>query len=102
MDRTTNRPNDEAWGPWVVHDGRGCPLPTGTIVEVVIEDRFGFAMREIGCVSGDVRSSWNWRFYPKLKRIIRYRQRKPGGMALLTQALETREAPAPRQRVSAD
>lgn len=23
------------WGPWVAHDGSGCPLPEGTYVEVI-------------------------------------------------------------------
>lgn len=21
------------WGPWIEHDGKGCPLPIGTVVE---------------------------------------------------------------------
>ena len=27
--------NDEIqWGPWIDHDGHGCPLPIGTVVRV--------------------------------------------------------------------
>ena len=85
----------EFWGPWVLHDGKGCPVPVGTIVEVVSEDRFGFAMRSISTVSGGSYSSWNWEHYPKLKRIIRYREKKPKGLQILEQNLVVKDVPAP-------
>lgn len=65
------------WGPWIRHNGRGCPLPAGTLVEVVCEDCFGFAMRLVDRVSGDSDSSWDWRNHPRLKRITRYRVQAP-------------------------
>lgn len=83
----------DVWGPWVVHDGKGCPVPTGTIVEVVFEDRFGFAMRSLSTVSGDPHSSWDWRYYPELKRIIRYRQKKPKGLEMLRAQARALDAP---------
>lgn len=73
----------ETWGPWVMHDGRGCPVGAGTIVEVVYEDRFGYQNRQIGCTDGSSYSSWDWSFFPELKKIIRYRERKPKGLELL-------------------
>lgn len=81
------RDGDEGWGPWVIHDGKGCPLPAGVIVEVVSEDGFGFAKREVAVVQGGSYSSWNWQHYPELKRIIRYREKKPRGLALIEAAL---------------
>lgn len=90
---------DEEWGPWVVHDGKGCPLRPGTIVEVVYEDGFGFAMREVASVTGGSYSSWNWQHYPELKKIIRYRERKPKGLRMLEAQLRGAPAPQPRKRV---
>jgi hypothetical protein len=79
----------EAWSRWIVHDGKGCPLPGGTVVEIVSEDGFGFARREMATVSGESYSSWNWKYYPELKRIIRYRALRPRGLRMLQESLET-------------
>ena len=68
---------NSVWGPWIVHHGNGCPLPAGTIVEVVFEDRFGYKNKSIGCTDGSGYSSWDWSYYPELKKIIRYREKKP-------------------------
>lgn len=73
----------EVWGPWVQHDGGGCPLPAGTIVEVFCEDRFGFVRSHVGQVDGDSYSSWDWSHFPELKKILRYREKKPKGLTLL-------------------
>ena len=92
----------EAWGPWILHDGKGCPVRPGTIVEVVCEDRFGFAMRQVTTVKGGSYSSWDWTHYPELKRIIRYREKKPRGLSMLEGRVAELDAPAPRKRVGAD
>lgn len=84
----------EVWGPWVQHDGGGCPLAVGTIVEVVCEDRFGFLQSSIGRIDGDGYSSWDWAHFPELKKILRYREKKPKGLALLQDI--AREVKAPK------
>lgn len=86
--------NDE-WGPWIEHDGRGCPLPAGTIVEVVCEDRFGYRRHEVGRTDGETYSSWDWSFFPELQKIVRYRSKKPRGLQILRAVLDTLEAPKP-------
>lgn len=93
--------NGEAWGPWVVHDGRGCPVAAGTIVEVVCRDGFGFDQRVMGCASGGEESSWDWSHYPRLKKIIRYRVKRPRGMAMLIEAMDTLPVKAPEKPVDA-
>ena len=84
-----------------MHDGKGCPLQAGTIVEVVCEDGFGFTMRQVAQVDGGRYSSWDWSHYPELKRILRYRERKPRGLSLLEGQLETLDTPAGRTPVAA-
>ncbi|MBB96652.1 MAG: hypothetical protein CML68_18890 [Rhodobacteraceae bacterium] len=77
-----------------MHDGKGCPLQAGTIVEVVCEDGFGFTMRQVAQVDGGRYSSWDWSHYPELKRILRYRVRKPKGLSLLEDRLAEIRTPA--------
>ena len=85
--------NGAFWGPWVQHDGIGCPVRPGTIVEAVSEDRFGYTMRHVATVEGGAYSSWDWSFYPELKRILRYREKKPRGIGILEERLVTKDEP---------
>jgi hypothetical protein len=91
--------NGEEWGPWILHDGKGCPLQVGTIAEVVCEDRFGFTMRQVSLVCGGEYSSWNWTYFPELKRIIRYREKKPKGLQMLEGFLATKDTPKQRNLI---
>ncbi|MBY6048728.1 hypothetical protein [Vannielia litorea] len=75
--------NGEEWGPWVLHDGKGCPLKAGVIVDVVAQDRFGYNMRTVTTVQGGAYSSWDWEYFPELKKVIRYREKKPKGLQML-------------------
>lgn len=88
--------NGEHWGPWVIHDGKGCPLAPGVIVDVVSQDRFGFTMRTVTTVTGGLFSSWDWGNYPELKKIIRYREKKPKGLQMLEEQI--REQSDPKQK----
>lgn len=89
-----------AWGPWVVHDGKGCPVPPGTIVEVVFEDRFGYQNRAIGTPDGDSYSSWNWEHFPELKKIVRYRKKNPKGLEMLREIIADLDIPSPKSPVT--
>lgn len=90
------------WGPWVRHDGKGCPLAPGTLVEVVCEDRFGFCMRQVSIVCGGSYSSWNWTHFPELKRITRYREQRPKSERIGEARKRSNDAPkAPGERVGA-
>ncbi|GGG63641.1 hypothetical protein GCM10011415_07630 [Salipiger pallidus] len=84
----------EDWSVWRLHDGKGCPLPPGTIAEVVSEDGFGYTARQVARVTGGGYSSWNWDHYPELKRITRYRVRKPRGLYLLEERMRDVKDPA--------
>lgn len=94
----------EEWGPWVVHDGTGCPLASGTIVEVRYQDAFGYKSNVVTTVTGGAFSSWNWEHYPELKKIVRYREKKPRGMSLLQGLLESLDSPvdAKKRRETSD
>lgn len=72
----------DEWGPWIEHDGKGCPC-VGMYVHVVFNmsnDFIGVAGVSplFNMTNG---GSWNWRagFDP----IIRYRIRKPRGLIIL-------------------
>ncbi|MEM9709334.1 MAG: hypothetical protein AAF871_11125 [Pseudomonadota bacterium] len=71
-------------------------------MEVVCEDRFGYQMSEIGCTDGDSYSSWDWSHFPELKKILRYREKRPKGMQMLREALEEIEDLTPSKPVKVD
>jgi hypothetical protein len=81
----------EDWGPWIEHDGKGCPLPVGTAYSAFDvwadghEEYFEAFAGERGGFSWD----WQWSLGspPGHKyaatRIVRYRVRKPRGLTIL-------------------
>ena len=93
MAETWTRDGGETWGPWISHDGTGCPLAAGVIVEVVFQDGFGLCFRQISQVEGGSYSSWNWEHFPVLKKILRYREKKPRGLSILEENLRELDAP---------
>lgn len=85
----------EEWGPWIEHDGKGCPC-VGAYVHLE-----AFGMGCFLCVAGeDCRangvdpsgpsSAWLWREgnHPVFQEVVRYRIRKPRGLAILESLLE--------------
>lgn len=94
--------SEQEWGPWIRHDGLGCPVKTGVVVEVVYEDAFGYRANSITTVTGGGYSSWNWEHFPELKRILRYRERRPKGLQLLDDILAELDEDAPADPVRTD
>ena len=84
----------DEWGPWVEHDGQGCPLERGQFVQSLTHGA--------GIVSGVCskpprhKSSWYWENAGKFAVILEYRVRKPNGFRVLEELLrrveETSEA----------
>lgn len=90
--------DEQEWGPWVIHDGLGCPLRSGTIVEVCFQDAFGYKSTVVTCVAGGEYSSWNWEHYPELKKIVRYREKKPKGLQMLRDLVANLDVPKETER----
>lgn len=89
------------WGPWIEHDGKGCPC-VGQYVHIVRRDgREAFAVAGSQCHAAGVLpnggpSAWLWAEWPGYQSdsvIIRYRIRRPKGMAILEQLLADLPAP---------
>ena len=101
----------EEWGPWTEHDGNGCPVKNGEMIHVIFddEDEFigvegweGISAHGYRCTTGP--QSWLWQDALELgcgdlARVIRYRIRKPRGMAILESILT--DLPMPTERVDA-
>ncbi|WP_243612946.1 hypothetical protein [Shimia aestuarii] len=94
---------DEEWGPWIEHDGRGIPVPVGTVVNV-LGSHGSDIMDIIRDTNADIPSgattAWHWSFWPaiylrKYEHVTRYRIRKPRGMQILEGLLEQIDAPKP-------
>ena len=85
------------WGPWIEHDGNGCPC-AGEFVSAIFEECFyeastGRVVKTIhtqvdGFIAGIKGGlSWDWSNWPLVSKIIRYRIRKPKGLLILEQVL---------------
>jgi hypothetical protein len=91
----------EHWGPWITHDGRGIPVPVGTIVHVVghrgSESVARCEIREED-VPRDLTTAWHWATWGqenirRHERVVRYRVRKPRGLVMLEGLLEALDQP---------
>src|SRR6056297_2909160 len=90
----------EEWGPWIEHDGKGCPC----VGMVVWDERKNAIKKWVGSTSpismpapnqaiyiAGGGGSWTWqRGY---NRIIRYRIRKPRALTQLRDMVENLPAP---------
>lgn len=95
---------DVEWGPWMVHDGKGCPLPLGTLVNVTWEARPGHIGTSTGQTGPNDAAHWEWSFWGKpdpnnptylVARIIRYRIRRPRAVDDLVRLAAEPYAPPP-------
>lgn len=68
----------EEWGPWIEHDGRGCPC-LGMYVRIEWPD--GEFLDGIAGSNGGY--SWDWSNSDWADPVIRYRIRKPRGLEAL-------------------
>lgn len=87
---------DQEWGPWIEHDQSGIPVPIGTLVHRVFDIPPDFGVAEgqaefVGIVTADERGSWSGSIFAS--QIIRYRIRKPRGMAILSDLVESLPEP---------
>lgn len=80
----------EEWGPWIEHDGRGCPC-LGQYVQVQNRDRKGTWEGIAGSEGG---LSWDWSNAFLFDPVIRYRIRKPRGLTILQDLIADLPQPA--------
>ncbi|MCA0204313.1 MAG: hypothetical protein LCH92_08225 [Proteobacteria bacterium] len=95
----------DEWGPWVKHDGKGLPVPVGTVV--MVEDVHSDGSREIFVVTAGLGGgfSWDWQWSVKLvpgfnkyaTRIIRYRIRRPKALREMIDRAESLPVVAPKR-----
>lgn len=81
--------SDDQWGPWIDHDGKGCPC-VGQYVHVVFE----YGLEIIAIAGSQTGNSWNWSNAPLWLPIIRYRVRKPRALIELIEMVENLPAPS--------
>lgn len=75
----------EEWGPWIEHDGKGCPCRGEYVQGKFDDDRpdaFGIAY---GVLNAE--SAWLWENAHRVAVLIRYRIRKPKGLTTLESLL---------------
>lgn len=85
---------DEECGPWIEHDGKGCPC-IGAVVQSV--ERSGLMETHIaGGIGNGQGRQWDWCAWRMLgghssRNIIRYRIRKPRGLTILEEIAQNPE-----------
>ena len=88
----------EEWGPWVEHDGKGCPLEKGTLGEACLRNGKIVVFRALcGSVIGGPNDpiagcAWEWGNKPirwRFYEVIRYRVRKPRALLDLIEMVES-------------
>ncbi len=91
--------SDEEWGPWIDHDGKGCPVK-GMFVHAVFIDGSEYIgiTRGLGgsWTYGDVDDVSTWsppnlsknKHFDKCRPIIKYRVKKPKGLTILEELLQ--------------
>lgn len=84
----------EEWGPWVEHDGKGCPC-AGKIVRV----KYGDGYLETGIAGSRGGQAWDWRLVNWENAVVCYRIRKPRALIELRDMIA--DLPAPTERVDA-
>lgn len=83
--------SDEEFGPWIAHDGKGCPCE-GQVVK--IELRGGMVIGPYIAGSRGAKelagnpSHDGWVHLPKSFDVVRYRIKKPRGLTLLEEILK--------------
>ena len=81
------------WGPWTEHDGKGCPVPLGSWVEVNV-----YPARCVIIGGGfriEFRVSTHNADWVGWKELVHYRIRKPRGLTILENLLADLPAPQP-------
>ena len=88
----------EEWGPWIEHDGKGCPC-VGEWVEVEFDDHRPNAEGRATSATGNPESGWVWANAIRVSVFTRYRIRKPKGLTMLERV--ARDVTAPIEQVDA-
>jgi cellulase/cellobiase CelA1 len=82
---------DAEWGPWVDHDGMGCPVQNGVLVNVC-----GYASNgQFEEYTEAAKSTWLGWVWSNGPRITRYRIRKPRALLDLITLAADPYAPPP-------
>lgn len=77
----------DQWGPWIEHDGRGCPDVVGLMLEVKVARDADLPPAEAGDCDSSFSRPWLWALMPWPYRVVAYRIRKPRGMVVLESLL---------------
>jgi len=88
----------DEWGPWIEHDGKHMP-PDGSLCQAAFDDGKTL-LGVVRCDDETHRDSFLWCGDISMSHVIRYRIRKPRGMAILEGLLADlpgRERGSPRR-----
>ncbi len=67
--------SEDAWGPWIEHDGKGCPCK-GQYVQAIFSFGHPLMDEDYAHEENDLQWDWRWADARGKARIIRYRIRQ--------------------------
>jgi len=92
----------DEWGPWIEHDGKGCPLPVGTLVHRVFAKGIGYggvvppgSTEHISRVHPGEFGSWDHSIGHV--QVIRYRLHRPTALREMIDRAESLPVVAPKR-----
>lgn len=74
--------SDDFWGPWIEHDGKGCPISIGEYFQLSCLFSDGHAKSGRGFMTDKFKAALIWRM-PEGVVSLHYRIRKPRGLTIL-------------------
>jgi hypothetical protein len=92
---------DEEWGPWIEHSGvEPCKEPVGVYIQLELDlepDTWPSDWRKLQprLIEGTLRypASRSWIKTPGFSTVVRYRVRKPKGLMMLEELIQSLPAP---------
>lgn len=92
----------EEWGPWIEHDGKGCPVKGLFIHGVFNRPSGGDTNPKVSIINGGWEvigiagggASWVYDHREENPKILRYRIRRPRALLQLIEMVENLPAPA--------
>ena len=93
----------DEWGPVIRHDGKGCPVPVGTVVRVRLETDPGCFVEVIDTVER-AGSAWFWKNWllpfadgSLCGRVVSYQMKRPRALRMLCEIAADPGETGPRE-----
>lgn len=78
----------DEWGPWIEHDGKGCPDLAGYLLQCKVERDMDLPETRPEDCDRELSRPWLWALMPWPYRVVAYRIRRPKALQQLREIAE--------------